>query len=40
MLFSIKDEKLVEKYLKTKLKFYNGKIHKHFHNNEIPNEGS
>ena len=29
-----------EKYLKTKIKFYNGKMNTNFHNNEIPKEGS
>ena len=29
-----------EKYLKTKIKLYNGKINTNFHNNKIPNEGS
>ena len=28
-----------EKYLKTKIKSYNGKINTSFHNNKIPNEG-
>ena len=29
-----------EKYLKTKIKSYNGKINTNFHNNKISNEGS
>ena len=29
-----------EKYLKAKVKSYNGKINKNFHNNKIPKEGS
>ena len=29
-----------EKYLKAKIKFYNGKINTNFHNNKIPKEGS
>ena len=29
-----------EKYIKTKIKSYNGKINTNFHNNEIPKEGS
>ena len=29
-----------QKYLKTKIKFYNGKMNTNFHNNEIPKEGS
>ena len=29
-----------EKYLRAKLKFYNGKINTNFHNNKIPKEGS
>ena len=29
-----------DKYLKTKIKFYNGKINTNFHNNKIPKEGS
>ena len=29
-----------EKYLKTKIKSYNGKIKTNFHNNKIPREGS
>ena len=29
-----------EKYLKTKLKSYKGKINANFHNNKIPTEGS
>ena len=29
-----------EKYLKVKIKFYNGKINKNFYNNKIPKEGS
>ena len=29
-----------EKYLKAKIKSYNGKINTNFHNNEIPREGS
>ena len=29
-----------EKYLKTKIKSYNGKINTIFHNNKIPKEGS
>ena len=29
-----------EKYIKTKIKSYNGKINTNFHNNKIPNEGS
>ena len=29
-----------EKYLKTKIKSYNGKINTNFHNNKIPKEGS
>ena len=29
-----------EKYLKTKIKSYNGKINANFHNNKIPKEGS
>ena len=28
------------KYLKAKIKFYNGKINTNFHNNKIPKEGS
>ena len=28
-----------EKYIKTKIKFYNGKINTNFHNNRIPKEG-
>ena len=28
-----------EKYLKAKIKYYNGKINTNFHNNEIPKEG-
>ena len=28
------------KYLKTKIKSYNGKINTNFHNNKIPQEGS
>ena len=28
------------KYLKAKIKSYNGKINTNFHNNEIPKEGS
>ena len=29
-----------EKYLKTKIKSYNGKINTNFYNNKIPKEGS
>ena len=29
-----------EKYIKTKIKSYNGKINTNFHNNNIPEEGS
>ena len=29
-----------EKYLKTKIKSFNGKINTNFHNNKIPKEGS
>ena len=29
-----------EKYIKTKIKSYNGKISTNFHNNKIPKEGS
>ena len=29
-----------EKYLKTKIKSYNGKTNPNFHNNKIPKEGS
>ena len=29
-----------KKYLKAKIKSYNGKINTNFHNNEIPREGS
>ena len=29
-----------EKYIKTKIKSYNGKINTNFHNNKIPKEGS
>ena len=29
-----------EKYLKAKIKFYEGKINKYFHNNRMPKEGS
>ena len=29
-----------EKYLKAKIKSYNGKINTNFHNNKIPKEGS
>ena len=29
-----------EKYLKAKMKSYNGKINTNFHNNKIPREGS
>ena len=29
-----------EKYLKAKIKSYNGKINRNFHNNKIPKEGS
>ena len=29
-----------EKYTKTKIKSYNGKINTNFHNNKIPKEGS
>ena len=29
-----------EKYLKAKIKSYNGKINTNFHNNKIPREGS
>ena len=29
-----------EKYLKAKIKSYNGKINTNFHDNEIPKEGS
>ena len=29
-----------EKYIKSKIKSYNGKINTHFHNNKIPKEGS
>ena len=29
-----------EKYMKTKIKFYNGKINTNFHNNKITKEGS
>ena len=29
-----------EKYLKTKIKSYNGKINTNFHNNKVPREGS
>ena len=29
-----------EKYMKTKIKFYNGKINTNFYNNKIPKEGS
>ena len=29
-----------EKYIKTKIKYYNGKINTNFHNNKIPKEGS
>ena len=29
-----------EKYLKAKIKSYNGKVNTNFHNNKIPNEGS
>ena len=29
-----------EKYQKAKIKFYNGKINTHFHDNKIPKEGS
>ena len=29
-----------EKYLKAKIKFYNGRINKNVHNNKIPKEGS
>ena len=29
-----------EKYLKTKIKYYEGKINTNFHNGKIPNEGS
>ena len=29
-----------EKYLKAKIKPYNGKINTNFHNNKIPKEGS
>ena len=28
-----------EKYMKIKIKFYNGKINANFHNNKIPKEG-
>ena len=36
------DNELVyyEKYLKAKIKSYNGKFNTNFHNNEIPKEGS
>ena len=29
-----------EKYLKAKIKLYEGKINKNFHNNRMPKEGS
>ena len=29
-----------EKYLKAKIKSYNGKINTNFHNNKVPKEGS
>ena len=29
-----------EKYLKTKIKSYNGKMNRNFHNNKVPKEGS
>ena len=29
-----------EKYIKTKIKYYNGKINTNFHNNKISKEGS
>ena len=29
-----------EKYIKTKIKYYNGKVNTNFHNNKIPKEGS
>ena len=36
---SIKKELDREKYLKAKIKSYNGKTNTNFHNNEIPKEG-
>ena len=40
LIFTIWYSVCIEKYLKAKVKSYNGKINTNFHNNKMPKEGS